>query len=202
MNNLLLSDLICLYIEKKENKYLKEIEKRMLFSGFTKDEIFEFIDFEMNIICNRKKKYDKPLLDKRYIIGKKDKNKIFDVPEKYMYNPESLGNDVLMISETIVIIDEAIFVSYTSKLLEYKSYDEILAISKENDGNWLFFEFFNRLEYICRCANKLDTPIKSSIYADKIGILYDNEMQLCLLRWKNFDISSKKFEPYSDEYFL
>ncbi len=202
MNNLLLSDLICLYIEKKENKYLKEIEKRMLFSGFTKDEIFEFIDFEMNIICNRKKKYDKSLLDKRYIIGKKDKNKIFDVPEKYMYNPESLGDDVLMISETIVIIDEAIFVSYTPKLLEYKSSDEILAISKENEGNWLFFEFFNRLEYICRCANKIDTPIKSSIYADKIGILYDNEMQLCLLRWKNVDISSKRFEPYSDEYFL
>ena len=94
------------------------------------------------------------------------------------------------------------FVSYTSKLLEYKSSNELLLISKENERNWVFFEFFNRLEYICRCANGIDDNTKVSIFANKIGILYDNEMQLCLLRWGNIDISARNFSPYSDEYFL
>lgn len=114
-----------------------------------------------------------------------------------MYNPDSDNSKTLLISETLSIIDEAIFVSYSTKISNYKSKEEIIYLSQENEDNWLYFEFFNRLEYVCRCANKIIDGPKSSLYWEKIGILYENEMQICMKRWKNIDVSSKKFVPYT-----
>ena len=201
MQELLLSDLICLYIQTKEKKYIQELEYRMHFCGYTKDEILMFIEFETNIINKRKDKYKKSLINNKYIIGKKDNINIFKNIDEYMYNPESNGKKTLMICETLTIIDEAIFLTYSKKLNEYNSKEEILSLSKENESNWLFFEFCNRLEYICRCANKIFDNNKSSIYIDKIHKLYDNEMQICIKRWKDIDVSSKNFIPYTNQYF-
>ena len=198
---LLLSDLICLYNNSRDEKYLNEIRRRMIFCGFTVPEINEFIYFENNIINSSKRKYDKRILDNYYIIGKNKKNKIFEYPELYMFDPKKDNSKTLMISETLAIIDEAVFITYSSKLSSYKAKDEIISLSEEKSSNWLFYEFRNRIEYICRCANRIIDGPDTALYNDKNNILYDNEMQICIMRWKNIEVGSRNFIPYTEQYF-
>lgn len=200
MKEMLLSDLLCLYHSTNESKYLKEIKNRMLFCGYTNNEIAEFIQFENDILNSKEEKYNKKIIEKHYIIGKNKNKYIFQNPEIYMYNPDGSNKKTLLISETIAIIDEAIFLSYSKLLNTYNASKEIMYLSQENENNWLYFEFMNRLEYICRCANKIFNGHKKALYSEKSEILYDNEMQICLSRW-NIDVSSKKFIPYTQQYF-
>ena len=197
---LLLSDLLCLYKSTGEKKYLDELKYRMIFCGFTCDEIDEFVVFESNILCSRKFNYDKRFMEKYYIIGRNSNKKIFPNPNSYMYNPDSDNNKTLMISELTSIIDEAIFLTYSPKIMTYMAKDEIQNLSFETSKNWLFFEFKNRLEYICRCANHIIDGPRSTLFSKKINILYDNEMQVCLKRW-NIDVSSRNYIPYTQQYF-
>ena len=148
----------------------------------------------------KEEKYNKKIIEKHYIIGKNKNKYIFQNPEIYMYNPDGSNKKTLLISETIAIIDEAIFLSYSKLLNTYNASKEIMYLSQENENNWLYFEFMNRLEYICRCANKIFNGPKKALYSEKSEILYDNEMQICLSRW-NIDVSSKKFIPYTQQYF-
>ena len=74
MKEMLLSDLLCLYHSTNESKYLKEIKNRMLFCGYTNNEIAEFIQFENDILNSKEEKYNKKIIEKHYIIGK-NKNK-------------------------------------------------------------------------------------------------------------------------------
>ena len=201
MEKYLLSDLLCLYLKNKDKLYLNEINRRMKFCGYTKNEISMFIEFESDIINNKTEKYHKLFTDKKYIIGKNKDKFIFNNIDNYMYNPNSNNNLTLLLSETLTIIDEAIFITYTSKLNQYNAYNEIISMSKENSSNWLFFEFFNRMEYICRCANNITNGTKSAMYNDKNNILYENEMQICIKRWNDIDISSRNFIPYTNEYY-
>lgn len=201
MKEMLLSDLLCLYHSTNESKYLKEIKNRMLFCGYTNDEIYEFIRFESEILNFKKAKYSKKIIDRHYIIGKNKKEYIFKNIKNYMYSPDNDNKKTLLISETIAIIDEAIFLSYSKLLKTYNASKEIIYLAQENENNWLYFEFMNRLEYICRCANRVFDGSKKSLYSEKSMRLYDNEMQICLLRW-NVDVSSRKFIPYTEEYYL
>ena len=200
MKEMLLSDLLCLYHSTNESKYLKEIKNIMLFFGYTNDEITEFIQFENDILNSKEEKYNKKIIEKHYIIGKNKNNYIFQNPGIYMYNPDGNNKKTLLISETIAIIDEAIFLSYSKLLNTYNASKEIMYLAQENENNWLYFEFMNRLEYVCRCANKIFNGPKKALYSEKSEILYDNEMQICLSRW-NIDVSSKKFIPYTQQYF-
>ena len=201
LEELLLSDLLCLYIKTNNSKYYEQLKFRFLFCGFTILELKEFIRFEKGIISCKLEKYNKPIVDNYYIIGKQSKKNIFKNPDIYMYNPDSDNSKTLLISETLSIIDEAIFISYSTKINKYEAKNEIFYLSQENENNWLYFEFYNRIEYICRCANEVINGPKSSLYSEKIGILYDNEMQICMKRWKNIDVSSKRFIPYTEQYF-
>lgn len=201
MKEMLLSDLLCLYYSTYENKYLNEIKNRMLFCGYTNDEIYEFIRFESEILNSKEEKYSKKIINRHYIIGKSKNKYIFQNPEIYMYNSNGDNKKTLLISETIAIIDESIFLSYSKLLNTYNASKEIIYLAQENKNNWLYFEFMNRLEYICRCTNRvLDGP-KKALYSEKSMKLYDNEMQICLYRW-NVDVSSRKFIPYTEEYYL
>ncbi len=201
MKEMLLSDLLCLYYTTYENKYLNEIKNRMLFCGYTNDEIYEFIRFESEILNSKKEKYSKKIIDRHYIIGKNKKEYIFKNIKNYMYSPDNDNKKTLLISETIAIIDEAIFLSYSILLKTYNASKEIIYLAQENENNWLYFEFMNRLEYVCRCANRVFDGPKKALYSEKSMRLYDNEMQICLLRW-NVDVSSRKFIPYTEEYYL
>ena len=201
LEDLLLSDLLCLYLTTNEPKYYEQLKFRFLFCGFTIVELQEFLRFEKEIISCREEKYNKSITDKYWIIGKQDQKVIFDDPDIYMYDPDSDNSKTLLISETLSIIDEATFISYSRKITDFKSKYEILYLSQESEENWLYFEFFNRMEYICRCANKIMDGPKVSLYSEKIGILYENEMQICMKRWKDIDVSSKRFVPYTEQYF-
>lgn len=200
MEKFLLSDLLLQYSLTKDKIYYEEIKNRMLFCGFTIEEVSEFINFEGKILKQRKHVDNKLILDKKYIVEKKQETKIFDNIENYMYNPDKNNENTLMISETIVIIDEAIFLSYSNAINEYAAKKEILNLTKENETNWLYFEFKNRIEYICRCANKIIDGPKYALYNEKNSNLYNNEMQICIMRW-NVDVSSKKFIPYTNQYY-
>lgn len=197
---LLLSDLLCLYYITNKEEYLEELKARLFFCGFSNKEAIEFIKFESFILDCRKEKYKGEILKKYYIIGKNKNEKIFDDCNLYMFSPQHDNNKTLMISELLVIIDEAIFLSYSKKIESYVAKDEIIKMSLENSSNWVFFEFKNRLEYICRCANHIIDGPKSVLYSDKTDILYDNEMQICLKRW-NVDVSSRNFIPYTKQYY-
>ena len=201
MEGLLLSDLLCLFNSTADNKYIEEIKKRMFFCGFTIVEITEFINFENNILNSKKEKYNVSIINNYFLIGKKKKQCYFSHPENYMFNPESNNENTLMISELISIIDEAIFLTYSTVLDTYYAKEEIKYLSLEEPTNWLFFEFKNRIEYICRCANHIINGPKSVLYGNKTDMLYDNEMQVCLKRWKNIDVSSRNFIPYTYQYF-
>lgn len=200
MENFLLSDLLLQYSLTKDKIYYEEIKNRMLFCGFTIEEVSEFINFEGKILKQRKHTDNKLILDKKYIVGKKQEAKIFDNIKNYMFDPDRNNENTLMISETIAIIDEAIFLSYSNAINEYAAKTEILNLTKENETNWLYFEFKNRIEYICRCANKIINGPKYALYNKKNSNLYNNEMQICIMRW-NVDVSSKNFIPYTSEYF-
>lgn len=200
MEKFLLSDLLLQYSLTKDKIYYEEIKNRMLFCGFTIEEVSEFINFEGKILKQRKHVDNKLILDKKYIVGKKQETKIFDNIENYMYDPDKNNENTLMISETIAIIDEAIFLSYSNAINEYAAKKEILNLTKENETNWLYFEFKNRIEYICRCANKIIDGPKYALYNEKNSNLYNNEMQICIMRW-NVDVSSKNFIPYTNQYY-
>ena len=139
MKEMLLSDLLCLYYTTYENKYLNEIKNRMLFCGYTNDEIYEFIRFENEILNSKKAKYSKKIIDRHYIIGKNKKEYIFKNIKNYMYSPDNDNKKTLLISETIAIIDEAIFLSYSKLLKTYNASKEIIYLEQENENNWLYF---------------------------------------------------------------
>ena len=139
MKEMLLSDLLCLYHSTNESKYLKEIKNRMLFCGYTNDEIYEFIRFESEILNSKKEKYSKKIIDRHYIIGKNKKEYIFKNIKNYMYSPDNDNKKTLLISETIAIIDEAIFLSYSKLLKTYNASKEIIYLAQENENNWLYF---------------------------------------------------------------
>lgn len=198
---LLLSDLLYLYKITQNQKYIDEVKERMIFCGFTDSEINEFILFENKIIESNEKKYDKCIMDNYYIIGKDKKDYIFKDISMFKYNPDSDNKKTLLISETLAIIDEAIFLTYSNKINNYKAKDEIINLSLENSSNWVYYEFRNRIEYICRCANHIVDGPDYAFYNDKKDILYENEMQICMSRWGNIDVKSRNFIPYTEEYF-
>ncbi len=202
MKGYLISDLLCLYKKTNDKTYYDEIRSRLSFCSFTGDEIKEFIRFEGNIIDSRQEKYDKKIIDKYWFLGKKNKPCFFNNIYDYMYNPNSDNSKVLLLSEALTILDEAILLRVSNQVAGYKAKKEILNLSMENSKNWVFFEFKNRIEYICRCANHIIDGPKQSLYNEKITNLYDNELQIIMFRWpvEFFDLSNN-FVPYSNQYY-
>lgn len=198
---LLLSDLLCLYKETNDEKYLKEIKDRLHFCEFTNDEIEQFLRIEGEVIDSRTEKYNGLISEKYWIFGHKNKKRIFDSSDKYIYNPEDNTN-TLLLSELLAIIDEAIFLSLSNEINKYKAKDEILALANENKSNWLYIDFYSRVEYMLRCANHVMTNSISSLFPDKIRNLYDNETQILLFRWPSeFYNYDNLFIPYTNQYY-
>ena len=198
---LLLSDLLCLYKETNDEKCLKEIKKRLHFCEFTNDEIEQFLRIEGEVIDSHIEKYNGPLSKKYWIIGQKNKQKIFDTPNKYMYNPEE-NSQTLLLSELLAVLDEAIFLSLSNEINKYKAKDEIISLAKENKNNWLYIDFYSRVEYMLRCANSVMIHSDSTLFPDKIRYLYDNETQILLFRWpSDFYNYENLFIPYTEQYF-
>ena len=200
LKQLMVSDLIYLYDITNDKKYYNEIKERILFCGFNIKMLDLLINFENEIISLKKEKYDKPLKEKHWIIGKKNNEHIFSNPNDYMYDPENINPKTLLLSETQVILDEAVFLTYSRKIINYKAKDEIFHLSQENQDNWLFYEFKNRMEYLCRCADHIIDGPKIALYNEQTGTFYDNEMQICMSRW-SVDISARNFEPYTEQYY-
>ena len=202
MKEYLISDLLCLYKTTKSKMYLDEVKRRLSFCSFTGKEIKEIIRFENEIIDSKKEKYSKKIIDKYWFLGKKSKEYFFKNIDEYMYNPDSNNSKVLLLSELLTILDEAILLKYSNQLDNYKAKLEILKLSKENEKNWVFFEFKNRIEYSCRCANHIVDGPKQSLYNEKINYLYDNELQIILFRWPSeFYNPSYTFIAYSNQYY-
>ncbi len=202
IKRLLISDLIILYNKTNEIKYINDLKNRFKFCGFTEKETEEFIDFETSLYEFKDCSYDKSIIDKHYIIGNENKKKIFLDETLYKLIPDSTSKKMLYTSEIVSILDEAAVLSYSSKVNDYKAKMEIINLATEKFSNWLYKEFYNRLEYLCRCANKVLTKNKSSIYKDKISNLFWNETKICIdARWDPQYVSAKKFEPYSEEFY-
>lgn len=196
---LLLSDLVYFYLKTESNIFYDEIEKRMNFCGYTKDEIDMFIDFEGDIIEANNDIYNKTIINKYFIIGNQNKKNL--LPENELaYQPDKKGKTILL-SETLAALDEAIFITYSNSLNKYKAHDEIVSLAHENAKSWLHYEFMNRMEYVCRCANHIIDGGKKAMFSKKNGILYDNEMQIITTRWKDINVQARKFIPYSNEYY-
>lgn len=205
MYRLLISDLAVNYLLTNDEKYKNELLKRFSFCGFGKKEVDEFICFEGNIFLVHKKEKneyeEKTCIDKLFIIGKENCNMIFENKSNYEFNPNNVTSQTLYTSQLLAIIDEANVLSFSSKINNYKSKNEIIKMSKENSENWLYYEFKNRLEYICRCSNKIFSKDKKSIFEKSINKLYDNEMQLCIIsRWDSQTVAANAFQPYSSNY--
>lgn len=163
-------------------------------------EINQFISFEKYIYELRNKEYDKSIIEEHYILNRKKEEVLLD-EGTLSYNPDILSDKTLFTSNLIAIIDEAIVLSYSNKIKEYKACNEIMKYTEENMNNWMFYEFFNRMEYICRCANNKFSG-KGSLYEKKISVLYENEAQLCILnRWNKEDVAARDFIPYTEEYY-
>ena len=199
IKDLLLSDLICLS-KNKNDAFFTELKRRLIFCGFTEREIEELVNFEILIYHANILKYTGKIKNKHWIIGKENETHIFEDTDMYQYNTDN--KNTLLLSTLLAIIDEAFVLSHSSKIDNYKAKEEIKRLAKETQDNWLFFEFKNRIEYTCRCANHIINGPKKSIYNEKISILYDNEMQICMNRWSNINIYSRNFEPYTESYFI
>lgn len=201
MNNLLISDLVIKFLNTNDELYIKELKRRFDFCGFKHDEYINFILFEEKIKNKHKNNIDQKILDNCFVIGNESSEKIFHNIEDYIYNPSDIKETTLYTSQLISIIDEAIVLTYSSKINKYKSEKKIKLLAKEKTENWIYYEFLNRMEYICRCANKIDNNNLTSLFENEIGKLYDNEMQICILtRWDKKTVAAKDFEPYGTNY--
>lgn len=202
LKKLLISDLIILYNKTNEIKYLNDLKNRFKFCGFSDKETEEFIDFETSLYEFKDSSYDKSIIDNYYIIGNENKKTIFTDNTLYKLIPDSNSKKMLYTSEIVSILDEAAILSYSSKINNYQAKAEIEELSKEEFNNWLYKEFYNRLEYLCRCANKIVIDNKSSIYKDKISNLFWNETKICIdARWDPKYVTAKEFEPYQEEFY-
>ena len=198
---LLLSDLLCLYKKTNDEKYLTEIKDRLHFCTFNNEEIDEFLRIEGDVIDSRIEEYNGPIEKKYWIIGHKTKKRIFESFNEYMYNPED-NTKTLLLSELLAVLDEAIFLSFSNEINNYSAKNEILSLAKEDKTNWLYIDFYSRVEYMLRCANHVMTKSISSLFPDKIKYLYDNETQILLFRWpSDFYNYENLFIPYTDQYF-
>lgn len=198
---LLLSDLLCLYKKTNDEKYLTEIKDRLHFCTFNNEEIDEFLRIEGDVIDSRIEEYNGPIEKKYWIIGHKTKKRIFESFNEYMYNPED-NTKTLLLSELLAVLDEAIFLSFSNEINNYSAKNEILSLAKEDKTNWLYIDFYSRVEYMLRCANHVMTKSISSLFPDKIRYLYDNETQILLFRWpSDFYNYENLFIPYTDQYF-
>lgn len=198
---LLLSDLLCLYKKTNDEKYLTEIKDRLHFCTFNNEEIDEFLRIEGDVIDSRIEEYNGPIEKKYWIIGHKTKKRIFESFNEYMYNPED-NTKTLLLSELLAVLDEAIFLSFSNEINNYSAKNEILSLAKEDKTNWLYIDFYSRVEYMLRCANRVMTKSISSLFPDKIRYLYDNETQILLFRWpSDFYNYENLFIPYTDQYF-
>lgn len=199
---LLISDLIILYKKTNELKYLEDLKRRFKFCGFKENEIEEFVNFETLLYEFKEYKYDKSIIDNHYIIGKENSKEIFPNTNLYKFIPDSTSKEMLYTSEIVSILDEAAVLCYSNKIKNYRAKNEIVGLSKEEFSNWLYKEFYNRLEYLCRCGNKINTNTKKSIFKDKILNLFWNETKICIdARWDTKYVTTKKFEPYSEEFY-
>lgn len=195
---LLISDLAIKYVKTGDESYKEELKQRFGFCGFKNKEYEEFIRFESNILRKHEEPQEKNIIDTFCIIGNQNKTNIFKNKEEYEYNPQQITNKTLYTSQLIALIDEAIILTFSSKIKEYIAKNEIVTLSKEDTSNWIYYEFNNRLEYICRCANKIKSLNNRSMFEENISKLYDNEMQLCILyRWQKETVAAKNFVPYS-----
>lgn len=201
IKNLLISDLIMLYSKTKDTKYIEDLKNRFKFCGFTNEETEEFIEFETSLYEFKGCKDDKTIIKRHYILGNKNKGVLFEDKSLYKYIPDTSSKKIFYTSELISVIDEAAVLTYSSNINKYKAKDKIIALSKEEVNNWVYREFFNRLEYLCRCANEVFSESKKSLFQKKISNLYWNESKICIdARWDPKYISSRKFEPYSEEF--
>lgn len=200
--NMLLDDLINKYINDNDLKSFEEINRRLKFCGFNNQTIEYIIGYEGNILNIGKKRNDL-ICNEYFIIPKKNHLKLFENINKCIYRlDDNIYTETLLLTEILAIIDEAIVITYGLEINKYKCADEIKMLSNENSSNWLFKEFYNRLENICRYASNVPSTNKEMQFVDKIDILYENEMQIIMNnRWPNLAVRNNLFEPYSDEYF-
>ena len=182
--DLTLSDLIIKSIYEDNNIYLDEVKKRLYFCGFSPNVIDEVIKNELKLVSDRKNEI---------IISKTIINNDFKV--------ENINIKKMMLGEILCLIDEAVMIDkfykdkYPINLL-----DEIEKISMEDMNNFLFNEFYNRLEKCFRKANNLNLKFKGFVYEEQIGKLYENEMQIILKsRWGN--VLEIDFNAYKGDYY-
>ena len=142
IKELLLSDLICLS-KTKNDVFYTELKRRMLFCGFTEKEIEELVYFETLIYHANILKYTGKIKNEHWIIGKENETHIFENKDMYEYNPNTDNKNTLLLSTLMAVIDEAIVLTYSSKIDNYKAKEEIKQLAKETQDNWLFFELKN-----------------------------------------------------------
>ena len=177
--NLTISDLTIKSIYENNDIYLDELKKRLYYCGFSPNVIDEVIKRELKLVASRKNE----LIISKRIIDNNFKNENIDVKK-------------MMLGEILCLIDEAVMINkfysdkYSNEVLK-----EIELISVEDMHNFLFKEFYNRIEKCFRKANNLKLKFRGFVYEEQIGKLYENEMGLILKsRWS--DVLEIDIEPY------
>lgn len=179
--DLTISDLIIKSIYEKKGLYIEEVKKRLYYCGFSPNVIDEVIKNELKLA----KRKNESIIKKTVI------DKTFKV--------ENIDVKKMMLGEILCLIDEVVMINkYYQDQYPKSVLQELESISKEDLNNFLFKEFYNRLEKCFRTANNLKLKFKGFVYEEQIGKLYENEMQIIVMnRWNS--ILEIDFNPYSGE---
>lgn len=197
-----ISDLIIELIESsnERRKIVKdEICSRMKYCGFDDNTIGYFISYEKAIVNKKTEKLNEDMLINKYYWYKKNiEEPIFCDADDYILIPNNkISSKALLTCEILCIIDEANILRNHVQCYNKNVMHEINYLGNEDFNNWIYYEFYNRLENEYRFANNITSDYKGMYIQEIIDNLYYNEMGIIMInRWKNIMPEEAIYVPY------
>lgn len=176
-----IGDLLIKYKYENKEEYLNEIKDRLDYCGFEQETRDLLIKNELELI-----KEDKFPLSNNWVVKEG-----FSV----QYLKDNLSNIPLI--ELLCIIDEVIVMLMKSiNNFPVRILWNFEELEEENENNFLFKEFFDRIEKCYRDCKHLNISFRGRITQKEADNLYENEMNTIVLnRWKGLiKVSSKPYE--------
>lgn len=197
-----ISDLIIELIRSSNERkqFVKdEICNRMKYCGFDDNTIGYFISYEKAIANKKTKGLNEDILINKYYWYKKNiTERIFCDADDYILIPNNrISSKTLLTCEILCIIDEANILRNHVQCYNKNVMQEIIYLGNEGFNNWVYYEFYNRLENEYRFANNITNDYKGMYIQEKIDNLYYNEMGIIMInRWKNIMPEEAIYVPY------
>ncbi len=167
--NLTLGDLLVKYKYEKDEKYLEEAKKRLDYCEFS-SQVRDYIIQEESKLINEN---IDSLIDKVYISNDFKLDDVRNNIDKYTLT------DILCIIDEAITIKKIYVDDFNKELI-----DDLESVIDENFDNFLYLEFFSRIEKYFRDRNNLNLVFKGYISGDSANKLYNNEMGLIMKnRW-------------------